>query len=61
MRKYLKPAMEMEEFDVEDIITVSDIPGGGTQSDIGSGGTGGSGADSSVVGATAPIDLINLN
>ena len=25
MRKYLKPAMEMEAFDVEDIITVSGI------------------------------------
>ena len=26
MRKYLKPAMEMEAFDVEDIITVSGMP-----------------------------------
>lgn len=26
MRKYLKPAMEMEAFDVEDIITVSTDP-----------------------------------
>lgn len=24
MRKYLKPAMDMEAFDVEDVITVSD-------------------------------------
>ena len=28
MRKYLKPAMEMEAFDVEDVITVSYDDGG---------------------------------
>ena len=34
MRKYLKPAMEMEAFDVEDVITVS---GGTPHDEVGDG------------------------
>ena len=49
MRKYLKPALEIEAFDVEDVITVSGpnvYDGGG---------------DGDPLGATAPIDVIELN
>lgn len=28
MRKYLKPALEIEAFDVEDVITASNVTGG---------------------------------
>ncbi len=48
MRKYLKPALEIEAFDVEDVITAS--------------GTTGKTIDSGTMGAAAPIiDVIELN
>lgn len=55
MRKYLKPALEIEAFDVEDIITASDtdIP---TRPPQGSENT-----DGEIIGATTPIDVVNLN
>ena len=40
MEKYIEPEMEIIEFDVEDIITTSDVisnPGGGSDWDIGGG------------------------
>ena len=53
MRKYLKPALEIEAFDVEDTITVSGNNGTSTTP---------GGIDGGVVGqAGAPIDAIELN
>ena len=55
MRKYLKPALEMEAFDVEDIITVST-----TEVDQGNSSSSGGNQDREDFAAT-PIDVINLN
>ncbi len=53
MRKYLKPALEIEAFDVEDVITAS-VPG---QIIVTPGGP-----DAEELGtATAPIEMIELN
>lgn len=57
MRKYLKPAFEMEEFDLEDVITLSGTTGIGTS---GTGSAGGDG-DPNLDDAAAPIDLVNIN
>lgn len=53
MRKYLKPALEIEAFDVEDVITASGVPGitvtpGGSDGD-------------ELNAASAPIEMIELN
>lgn len=56
MRKYLKPALEIEAFDVEDVITAS-VPGGGT----GPNNEGQQGIENPTYGVAAPIDLIELN
>ena len=56
MREYVKPALEMEEFDLEDIITLS----GPTIVPVGNGGTGQRAGDTEDL-AAAPVDLINLN
>ncbi|MBQ7546696.1 MAG: hypothetical protein IJT41_07015 [Clostridia bacterium] len=58
MREYVKPALEMEEFDLEDIITLS----GPTTVIVNNGGNGQQGGDNeNLDGAAAPVDLINLN
>ena len=58
MREYVKPALEMEEFDLEDIITLS----GPTIVPVSNGGTGQPAADNeNLDDAAAPVDLINLN
>ena len=50
MRKYLKPALEIEAFDVEDVIATVSIP---VRPSIGDGDELGE--------AAAPIELIELN
>ena len=56
MRKYLKPALEIEAFDVEDIITASSVTSSIIDGPvITPGQTPGGG------GAAAPIDGIELN
>ena len=58
MREYVKPALEMEEFDLEDIITLS----GPTIVPVGNEGNGQPGGDNENLDeAAAPVDLINLN
>ena len=56
-KKYLKPAYEMEEFDLEDVITLStqtqDVPTGGP--------TGQELEGDPDIDIAAPVDLINLN
>ena len=57
MRKYLKPALEIEAFDVEDLITASIGGNGPTNHNE----TPIDDDDLSQGGAAAPIDLIELN
>ena len=56
MRKYLKPALEIEAFDVEDIITAS-VPGSNNPNNHGSQIVDESQEDP----MAAPIDMIELN
>ena len=56
MRKYLKPALEIEAFDVEDIITASSVTGSIIDGPVIT-----PGQSAAPNGAAAPIDGIELN